>query len=705
VVGSLPDLRAQLATLAERGPDGASAVYSTLPAWASAPAGATSGGPAPEAAATYVGTGAVDLERLYGAARPRMVHLPPYEFDDRRCAIEFPPGWRDRLATPPARPPQPLHRIDLVPVPATTEIHGSARVVALVDPSTTAEQVLSTSVPAARILRLVETTVVHLDEEFLATEDDLERVADLVVDGGYTHLVFGLGFEDQPAADAADLDRRIRKNLYGLFLLAKALVAVGARLTVVVLTHTALAAVPGERVVAENATLAGLAKVLPREYPLLPTAVVDVGTSVPPQAVARALLSDDVGITVLRGEQRLREVFAELTEIESVGDGRYLRPGGTYLITGGTGALGFATARAFAARQRGINLVLLSRSGAPVDASVATDELVGLGATVRILRADTGDPDALTRAVKEVRGQFGRIDGVVHAAGIAGGNIIAFRELADFDAVVRPKVQGAFMLDQLTRDDRPDFIAYFSSVATVFPASAQGDYAAANYYLDNLARANPDPACHVIAFDWVAWKEIGMAVSYGSNQDTTFKALPTALGLAALDQGLGSRQSRVFVGEVHYDGDLAQVLKTYDVTLAEPVARRIDAAVQVREGQRRPSTTPALSAIDAIDVSLTGRPDGEFSPDEIAIARCWAYVFGVNVIDVEADFFTVGGDSIAAISLVDNVATALNVDLAATALLVERSVAGLARHVGEVRASGSGRAATVEPGAAAMSGA
>jgi len=679
-VSSLPELRDLLAALLEDAVDGSALVYSTVEGWRTGPAD----DPRYEIAVSYVDGGPVDTEWLYPYRRPRIIHLPPYEFEEHRCWVDFPAHWRDRLAAPAmvaeaaARPA--THRIEFVPAePLSTGQTTVGTVLALVDPSTKAEGVLRESLPQARILRLTDPAT--------SGEEDCERIAELAVDGEYDRIVFALGFEDRPATDVTELDRRVRKNLYTLFLLAKALMGAGARLHLTVLTNTAVAAVPGERVTAENATLVGLAKTIVREYPYLTTAVVDVDGAVPAATLRQALASGEPGITLLRGTQRYREVFEELPKIDTSAHPDYLKPGGTYLITGGTGALGRAVARAFAVRQRGINVVLLSRSGLPAEAAGFDAELAALGAQVHVLQADAGDPEALTEAVKQVRWRFGRIDGIVHAAGIPGENLIAFRELADFDAVVRPKVHGGFVLDQLTRDSRPDFIVHFSSVATVFPASGQGDYAAANYYLDTVARANDDPGCHVLAVDWVAWKEIGMAVAYGTNQDTTFKALPTDQALSILDEALRSRQQRVFAGEVNYDGDLAHVLSTYDVALAAPVAQQIEAATQAREQQRQAAAEQLRRVMDAVEVELTGRPEGGYSECEAAVARCWADAFGYRSIDVDADFFALGGDSIMAISLVNNIATYLDVQLDAAALLVERSVAGLARHIDQLRSA------------------
>lgn len=199
--------------------------------------------------------------------------------------------------------------------------------------------------------------------------------------------------------------------------------------------------------------------------------------------------------------------------------------------------------------------MLFSRSGAPDRAAwesvLAADEDWRAVRTVRtlleaerrgariVVRAVDGETAALRAAVTEVQESAGRIDGLVHAAGVPGQNMISLREPEDFHRVLAPKMHAARLLEAALPS--LDFIVYFSSVAVVFPSSGQGDYAAANHYFDTLARAARTDGTHVVSIDRVAWRDTGMAADHGSKLDTTFKALPTATGIGILDRMLRSR--------------------------------------------------------------------------------------------------------------------------------------------------------------------
>ena len=701
VVSDLGELRSRLEALDANRFTDAAPFHSSYPDWgfwAPDPAEAADPGTAARAAAWVAGADLEPDTRLGAGSPPRLVDLPPYQFDERRAWIDFPENWRESLALGAPESDGPAtHQIVFRPADGPAPAADpEARVLALVDGSTDAEGLL-------REAGLTDDQIVRVPDGLAAdgsADAFYEDLALRAVDEGVTHLVHALGFEAERARDIATLDARLEKNLYSLFHLSKALITEGAQLHLAVLTRTALAsrrAEPG--VVVENSTLAGMAKSVSREYPYITVSVVDTDDATPARTVLDEILGGEASVVALRDGTRLRETFAELPSTDIADRGDYLKPGGTYLVTGGTAGLGLALCREFAARQPGINLVLLSRSGAagigPDEDAVgdspearlrlALRELRDLGAEVLVLAADAGDPEALGAAVAAVRARFGRIDGIVHAAGIPGGEVITQRSQEDFEAVIRPKIHGAFVLDLLTRDDRPDFIVHFSSVAAVFPAIGQADYASANQFLDTLAESETDPDCHVITFDWVSWKEIGMAVRSHANVDTTFKALPTALGLSIADAGLRSDRPRVFGGELHYEGDYADALPGYHIALEPLIAAKLQEASRRRTSRRERTAGQVRREIEELPVELTGRPDGRYTDTEMTIGRCWAHVFGFTSIDVDADLFDLGIDSITGMSLVATIASVLGIEMQSSDLLVDRTVAAQAKIADERR--------------------
>ncbi|GAA3464018.1 SDR family NAD(P)-dependent oxidoreductase [Saccharothrix longispora] len=655
-------------------------------------------GPLGDQGRAFLRGGRVDWRSLAGDRRPRIVRLPSYAFDETLAWVQFPDDWREtmNIATTDERHPV-THDVEFQETAPAEPTGRATTVLALVDPDTDAEAVLTAArLGDVRYLRLGED--LEPGTPFDPTDPAAhEHVARLVGDG-VTHLVHALAFEDAPATDVAEVERRTEKNLNSLFLLTKALMAAGVKVDLAVLTKGAVCAADGDPAVVENAALVGFGKVVGREYPYIKVKHVDVDPAVPPAALRAEVLADQHGVFLLRGDKRLREVFVEVPEVTGQEARDYLKPDGTYLVTGGTGALGLAVAKDFATARPGVTLALLSRSGVPprerwddltavptgstaAKRVEAVRELEALGATVVVLAADAGDPDSLAAAVTALRRDHGRIDGIVHAAGLPGGSTVMFRRTEDFDRVVRAKLHAAFVLDELTADDRPDFVAHFSSVASVFPAPGQADYAAANYYLDNLARHRAGGPTHVIALDWVAWKEIGMAVDFGTNGDTMFKALPTKVGLSVLDAGLRSTRARLFAGELNYRGELIHLLRSYDVALSPDIEAKVEKEMQALEARLLKASEKTRATVAAVSVELEGRPGGDYSDVERTVAQCLALAFGYETLDVEADFFDLGGDSIMAATVANTIAVCHGVGYDVADLLADRTVAEIAYHV------------------------
>ncbi|MFD9905300.1 amino acid adenylation domain-containing protein [Streptomyces sp. NPDC059063] len=179
---------------------------------------------------------------------------------------------------------------------------------------------------------------------------------------------------------------------------------------------------------------------------------------------------------------------------------------GTYVILGGTGGIGSAVAAWLLAQSDGCRVVLLSRHGRlPADLAEWADR-------VELIEADltVADPDAVLAGID---GLTDRVDGVVHAAGVAGGGLVARRDGTAMRQVTAAKLRGALLVERLVEAYAPAFAVYCSSMSALFGGVGQFDYAAANGLLDGFARhrSGPAEATLRIGVGWDIWSETGMA--------------------------------------------------------------------------------------------------------------------------------------------------------------------------------------------------
>ncbi len=307
------------------------------------------------------------------------------------------------------------------------------------------------------------------------------------------------------------------------------------------IVSTDLQAVTGEESLSpEKATVLGPCRVIPQEYPYLSCRSIDVrlADSNPFQRqrlinqLFMELMSEEPDLIVAyRGAHRWVQKF-EATQLqrESSAASNRLRVGGVYLITGGLGGIGLVLAEHLAQITQA-KLALVSRSVFPekpewegwLTSHSEQDVVSGrirklqrleeLGAELLILRGDVADPDQMRDVVTQTRARFGELNGVIHAAGIAGGGMIQLKQQTQANNVLDPKVKGTLLLDNLFEGRELDFLVLCSSVNAIVGGYGQVDYCAANAFLDAYAHykyANSDR--FVVSINWDTWQEVGMAV-------------------------------------------------------------------------------------------------------------------------------------------------------------------------------------------------
>lgn len=413
-----------------------------------------------------------------------------------------------------------------------------------------------------------------------------------------------------------------------------------------------------EVIIPENAAAAGLSAVIAKECSWIRSRVIDIERSMEAEALfGEICVQSENEKVAYRNGSRFTEEFGEQDPAGFEDQPAKLRTDGVCVITGGLGGIGMEISKELS-NTPGMKLALMNRSALPehslwqkiLDSHTdppmceklrALLEMESMGAEIELCRADVSNQEEVEDAFEYLRSKYGRIRGVIHAAGLYGNKLISESEENEFAEILKPKVQGAWVLDRVTRKDELDFFILFSSAAAVFPAIGQGGYIAANSYLDAFSAYRNKQGKRTLAIQWSTWKETGMAARSGFNQDFIFKAMATSRMIQGFNQLLWKNAERVLIGELNFDKDKIFLLERSRVELSESIKRRIGECRKARRITVRSRTGEVPG-----ELRLTGENDGRYSDTEKKLAEWVRDLMGYNEINVHDNFFEIGADSI-----------------------------------------------------------
>ncbi|WP_037584475.1 SDR family NAD(P)-dependent oxidoreductase, partial [Stigmatella aurantiaca] len=314
--------------------------------------------------------------------------------------------------------------------------------------------------------------------------------------------------------------------------------------------------------------------------------------SVEPLPIERYPLSSvETAFRHLSQAKNIGKVVIEMPRREAVDEPPIIRAQGTYLLTGGLGALGLEVAQ-WLVNQGARSLVLLGRRGPSAEALPLLERLRAAGASVEVLQADVTELGSLTQVMAHLRTP-GRppLVGVLHAAGLLDDGTLQELTEERFLKVMEPKVKGTWNLHLLTKDLPLDFFVCFSSMASALGSLGQGNYAAANAFMDALMHQRRALGQPGLSINWGSWASVGMAATLDPQHRKQAAArgihtLPTPLALAALGVLLRGGPPQAGVAAIDWERFIRQVRLGIPLKLIE---------VLVASASRGKSSAPAES--------------------------------------------------------------------------------------------------------------
>jgi acyl transferase domain-containing protein/acyl carrier protein len=460
-----------------------------------------------------------------------------------------------------------------------------------------------------------------------------------------------------------------------------------AQAQLLLVTEDAVAVTEGEAPNLAQAALVGLVRSAQSEYPGR-FGVLDLdGGELSEDALYGALASDEPELALRQGT-----LYAPRLSRLKLQDGnppRPLDPQGTVLITGATGALGTLMAAHLAGRYEAKRLLLASRSGERAEGALALQaELRELGCDAQIVACDVSDRAQLQELIAAIPAEH-PLTTVIHAAGVLADGLLESLDEERMRRVMTPKINTAINLHELAQDAE---LVFFSSSSAALGSPGQGNYAAANSFLDMLAHYRSAKGLPGMSLAWGTWDKAAGMTGGLSEAD---RARLERVGIVPLADEHGLEMFDVARGL-----DAPMLVPTYFDTAALRVQAKAAMLPAILQGLVRMPTRRAAEAKGSLARELANAPESEW--DTIVSELVRGHVASVlghsspDAVDLQRAFKDLGFDSLGAVELRNRLGQASEIKLPSTLIFdypTPAAVVGMLR--AKVEGAGRGKAAAV----------
>lgn len=482
-------------------------------------------------------------------------------------------------------------------------------------------------------------------------------------------------------------------GLYSLMNICKSIgnLGIASELNIITVTNGVNEVIGDEILVPEKSTILGAIKIIPTEYKNINCKNIDITDhEFENENLANRIIEESFEEN---GEIEIcfRNNIRWIKSFENVNlksKKNIIRKDGTYIITGGMGGMGFTLAEYFC-KSHNANIILIGRSFFPerinwnkwISEHCENDEtcmkikkiqeMEVNGGRIKVICGDISDITAMKKFFKEIETEFGSINGIIHAAGVADyEGVIQKRTKEETEKITNPKIKGVLVIDNLVSTLNLDFIVLFSSLGNQLYKHKFGQigYNAANEFLDSYSyyKNRYNKCAKIITINWCDWSEVGMSVKAMKKRELTLEndleALKCFEGVEVFKKMLSSQLPQIIVSKTDLD---------MQIKLMNQINFSVIESVELNKSERQNYERPDLDTPYKEPIG-----DTERNLEEI-----WKSFFQLKQIGLDDDFFDIGGDSLKALFITNRIHKMYSIKLNLSDLYTKPTIRKLSKHI------------------------
>ena len=389
--------------------------------------------------------------------------------------------------------------------------------------------------------------------EYIIDSNDSQSYAACIKEIGTINRIYyvdGMVSSKMDTSDLNLLDKRQEQGVIGMFRLIKALIQCGhasKKLNIKIITHLVYKVLPEDISMPYGASLFGLGKSMSKEFLDWEVSGIDIDT------LGKEPLDEDYNrtfqcilqenrpinfseIALRKGKTYIRKLYPiHLPKVEETS----FKEDGVYLIVGGAGGIGIELCL-YLADKINCKFALLGRSELKEKTKEKMEIIKSKGTEVIYINGDITQKDSMVKAIGDTKEAYGRLDGVIHSAIVLHDQSLMNMTEETFRKVLSPKVTGSVVLHEAVKDEKLDFVMYFSSAQSFVGNLGQSNYAAGCSFKDAFAFYEKEVRDYSVKLiNWGFWGEIGVVATEAYNQGLEAQgiySIPTSEGMDAIER-------------------------------------------------------------------------------------------------------------------------------------------------------------------------